>query len=508
MKSEIIKQESTVVEIKLTFSKEELAEQLEKAYKDISQKASIKGFRKGKVPRPMLEKFYPKQAILPEVAEEMLNNAMQETVEEYDLVLLTNPDIKLEKLELGSDFIVNVTFAVEPDFEFPNLADIKLTKNTLTVTDAEVEDQLKWTATQYAKLTPSKEARALAAGDNASIKYTTEIFYDDGTSHKNDKEFTNNIKLADGSVRKEFIDSLVGKKPGDNAEVEITYEQAQANQADKRKIVKTVYHVTVTSLLKEEPRKLDDDFAKEFSGGRVQTLDELKKLFKDQASAEAERTTNLVFENDVLNYLYDTIDVEAPEVLVAQEKKRITQDQELKCQNEKITMEDYLKKINVTKEENDIAIEKDAKRMAKINMIISRFARENNVDIDAADIQERVLETAYNTGMSPKQIQEYLKKNANLLEAFKDEIYVSKARKLMASKVAFTVKEFTRDEFDKFMQAKNAKSNDDKSATKSTKAKTTVKKPKTTTSRKTKASDKNSAEQLSLNFDTEEGEGK
>ena len=128
MKTEILSQEKNVVEAKAQFTAEEVNKAIENTYKDISKKANIKGFRKGKVPRRMLELYFPKDAACAETLEKLLGDAIDNMVEEFELKLIADPDLKPEPLKENEPYEFTVTFEVTPEVTLPELGEIEAEK--------------------------------------------------------------------------------------------------------------------------------------------------------------------------------------------------------------------------------------------------------------------------------------------------------------------------------------------------------------------------------------------
>ena len=125
MKTEILSQEKNVVEAKAQFTAEEINKAIENTYKDISKKANIKGFRKGKVPRRMLELYFPKDAACAETLEKLLGDAIDNMVEEFELKLIADPDLKPEPLKENEPYEFTVKFEVTPEVTLPELGDVE-----------------------------------------------------------------------------------------------------------------------------------------------------------------------------------------------------------------------------------------------------------------------------------------------------------------------------------------------------------------------------------------------
>ena len=178
MRSELISQEGNVVSIKLTFEAEEFVEGVNKAVKELSSKVSIDGFRKGHVPRKILEMRLGKRDIYAEAIEDMLPEAIGQVVNDYDLDLIDEPNVSIDMMEEGSPVDVSLTFEVTPEVVLPEIAEIVVKRPVASVDDDTVSRTVDEVRMQNATLSPVDDAAG--EGHVVEIEYTTVVDREDG----------------------------------------------------------------------------------------------------------------------------------------------------------------------------------------------------------------------------------------------------------------------------------------------------------------------------------------
>ena len=230
MKTEILSQEKNLVEAKAQFTAEEVTKAVESTYKKISKQANIKGFRKGKIPRRTLELYFPKESVYAETIENLIPDAIDKMIEEYELKLITEPEVKPGEIKDGEDFEVTVKFEVTPQFDLPDLEEIEVEKTVYETTDEMVEEQVKRIVESRAEVVPTYEDRPLTKDDYASVKYDTFVYYEDGSEKKAEEGQKTEIFLGADTMRPEVVEAIVGKVPGDSVSIELPIEGEEAKK--------------------------------------------------------------------------------------------------------------------------------------------------------------------------------------------------------------------------------------------------------------------------------------
>ena len=285
LKTEILSQEKNVVEAKAQFTAEEVTKAVESTYKKISKQANIKGFRKGKIPRRTLELYFPKDAVYAETMENLVPDAIDKMIEEYELKLIAEPDVKPGEIKEGEGFEVTVKFEVTPQFDLPNLEEIEVEKTVYETTDEMVEDQVKRIVESRAEMVPTYEERPLTKDDYASVQYDTFLYYEDGSEKKAEEGQKTEIFLGADTMRPEVVEALVGKAPGETVSIELPVE---GEEAKKDHVVKSRYEIEVLGIMKKTTPELTDELVIEITQSKHKTTGEFKEEVRKQLEAAAE----------------------------------------------------------------------------------------------------------------------------------------------------------------------------------------------------------------------------
>ncbi len=173
MKSEILSQERNVVVVKSVYEASEVDKTVSRTVRELSNKVNIKGFRKGHVPRKALEMYVGRGAIYRETLENLAQQALDEIVAEYDLDLVTNPNLDAKELKEGEPLEITFTFEVRPEVKLPELASLEAEKIVYRVQDADVDEELHHLLEANAKLEPIDEDRPATMDDIVETQYTS-----------------------------------------------------------------------------------------------------------------------------------------------------------------------------------------------------------------------------------------------------------------------------------------------------------------------------------------------
>ncbi len=219
MKSEMLSQEKNMVSIKVTFDQEEFAAQVDKACGELARKVSIPGFRKGHIPRKILEMRLGKEAIRAEALEKVLPETIDQVVQDYELDLIDEPRVEVDSMDEGAPVVVTLSFEVSPEVVLPALSEIQVDRLVAAVSDEMVEKTVADLRMQASTLA-AVEDRAAEAGDVVDISYHTVISGEDTQDERHGPD-TTSIDLGQTSVREEIRAALAGRKKGEEAVAEV-----------------------------------------------------------------------------------------------------------------------------------------------------------------------------------------------------------------------------------------------------------------------------------------------
>lgn len=406
MKTEILSQEKNVVEAKAQFTAEEVNGAIENTYKKISKKADIKGFRKGKVPRRMLELYFPKDAACAETLDELVSGAIDKMIEEFELKLIADPDLKPEPLKENEPYEFAVKFEVAPEVTLPDIAEIEAEKTVYDVTEEMVDGRIANILDARAEIVPTYEERPLAKEDYVSVKYDTYVTFEDGEEKKEQDGVKTEISLSAATIRPEVAEALIGKAPGEKAVIEFPSE---GEEAKKAKAVKSRCEIEILGIMKKNTPELTDELASEITRGGEKTVAEFRESVRKQLETAAARQSESSLKDSAVEKITELAEVEIPESMIERRKAsmRASQAERIKRESD-LSLEDYFEKNGMDKESYEAELDAVARRTVKRSLVLEAIADENDINWTADELEREISTIAVMSGAEPKKFREYI----------------------------------------------------------------------------------------------------
>ncbi len=437
MKTEIISQEGNKQRIRATIDAQEFQKALNTVVGELSRKANIKGFRKGKVPRNVLEMYFGREGIYSEALEKVLPAAMGEIVEEYDLSLISEPEVDLEgEVEEGKPVTAVFTFEVRPEVILPDLASIVVEKPVVEVTDAMVDEAVEQIRLRHSELKPV-ENRTSREGDAVSVEYTTQIV-EEGKENTASSPQTTTIQLDPESLREELKNALTGKNIGDEESVEITIEAEHPDPSIAGKTLR--YNLKVKEILERILPELDEAFVRKTSQDRLTSLEEFRKEVAERIEEQIRRDVQNAMEANALSKLRDAAQVTVPETLIERQVASMKEEEAAQIKKQfNLSMEEYLDKNGIKPETFEQSIRERAERIVRQTLILEALADERSIEVVSQDIEAEIQNLADSLRADPERIRSLLFKDRERMTDFLHRIRMNKAISQLLSEV--TIKE-------------------------------------------------------------------
>ncbi|TDC53355.1 trigger factor [Actinomadura sp. KC345] len=432
MKTDV--EELTPTRVKLTVEVpfDELKPNLDKAYKEISQQVRIKGFRPGKVPAPLIDKYVGRGAVLQEAVNDALPELYGRAVEETEIFVLGQPEVEVTELEDGTQFAFTAEVDIRPKFEVPDYDGLEVVVDDAEVTDEQVGETIDNLRERFASLTNAE--RAAEEGDFATIDMVARI---DGEEIEDASTSGYSYEVGSNSAIEGLDEALVGLAAGEDKTFTGTLAGGE-HAGEEAEITVTVQSVKVKNL-----PDLDDEFAQLAS--EFDTIDELRDDVRSRLDRQV-RTQQLSEARDkALEALLEKIDIPLPDKVVEEEVGRRNQQLEQQLQMAGMTKEDYLSGEEKTEEEFDTEVADAARLAVKGGFVLDQLAVQEELNVENEELSEYVVTQAMQMGVQPQQLAEYLTQN-NQLPAIVSEVLRSKALNLVVEHV--TVKDESGNEID------------------------------------------------------------
>ena len=354
MSLQVEKLEHNMAKLTIEVAAEEVEKALQAAYLKQRGKINIPGFRKGKVPRQMIEKMYGAEIFYDEAANKMISEAYGKAYDECELDIVSQPSIDIVQLEKGKDFIFTAEVATKPEVKLGAYKDLEVSvEASKEVTDEEVDAKLENERKNLAELVVKEGAAE--NGDTVVIDFVGSV---DGVEFDGGKGENHSLELGSGQFIPGFEDQLVGAKSGDEVEVKVTFpEDYQATDLAGKA---AVFVTKVNEVKAKEVPALDDELAKDLDD-EVDTLDELKAKYRKELEAAKEIAFDDAVEGAALDLAVENAEiVELPAEMVENEVHRAMNEFMGNMQRQGISPEMYFQITGTTQEDLHKQYEADA----------------------------------------------------------------------------------------------------------------------------------------------------
>ena len=403
--------------------KEAVAKELNKAYNELKKKADIKGFRKGKVPRKVLENRFAED-VHADVAPRLIQNAFVEAIQEHDLDIVGGPQVDPPELNPEADYSFDITVEVKPVLDNVEFEGIELSKTAYEVSETEIDSQIHMIQKTMAKKETVTEERPVKEDDFVLIDY--EGFLDGEAYDKTPKVENFVMGIGQGSLPKEFSEKLTGVIPVQELEIEVVYDENYWDENLKGKTI--VYKVTLKEIQEEILPEVNDDLVKGL--GKFESLEEVKTSIRENLEKGYEQRIKHEMSEQVFQHLLEKIEFEVPEALIEGELNGITAEAEQAYAANNTTLEDAgLSKESIRTQYRDVA-EKQARRHLLLDKVISQ----EKLELTDEELDASFEEMAQGMNASVDAIKNYFKMDPKQLEYYKHTQLEKKAIDLIIEK--------------------------------------------------------------------------
>ena len=409
-------EEISPVKRKLTveLDAEEVDKKIEDAYRALKKQAKVRGFRPGKVPRSILEKYYGEQ-VAQDVTKGLVNESLPAAFEQTNTYPLTMPLVENDALKKGQDFKYAAVMEVRPQIDLKDYMGLEVEKEKVTVSEGEVDGQLEEIRKANAKLKPVEEDRGARQEDCVIVDY--EAFEGDrpieGIKAEN---FL--VRIGAGAIHPDFETGLLGLKPGDSKEITVKFEDdyQHAKLAGK----KVVFKVRVSDLKVMELPDINDEFIAGL-GGEFKDLETVKQKIREDLVAREERRVDREAKRRLLDKISESIEFELPESLVEAEMRYAVESVKQNLQR----MGSNLAKAGLNEERVRQDFTAPSRKRVKDLLILGEVAKQHDLTVDEIELNEGFKEVAQSMGQEPSVVRRYYEAR-DMVESFRDRLLEEK----------------------------------------------------------------------------------
>ena len=400
MSLQVEKLEKNMAKLTIEVSADDLEKALQNAYKKQKNKINIPGFRKGKVPRQMIEKMYGPDIFYDDAVNDLMPKAYADAYEECGLDIVSRPEVDVVQIEKGKPFIFTAEVAVKPEVTLGEYKGLEVEKISAEVEPEEVEKRLKEEAEKNARKV-TVEDRAVQDGDEVIMDFEGFV---DGETFEGGKGENYPLTIGSGSFIPGFEEQLIGAETEKETEVKVTFpENYHAKELQGKD---AVFKCTVHEIKAKELPEIDDEFAAEVS--EFDTLDEYKAHLETKIKEQKETEGKRKQEDQAVEKAVENASFELPEAMITTNVSQMKEDFSRRVQAQGMTLEQYFQFTGMSEEKMDEEMRPQAVKRIETRLVLEAVAKAENIEISDEKLDEEIQKMADNYRMEADKLKDLM----------------------------------------------------------------------------------------------------
>ena len=410
--------EHNMAKLTITVSAEEVEKALQAAYLKQRSKISLPGFRKGKVPRQMIEKMYGPEVFYDEAANHMISEAYGKAYDECELEIASQPTIDVVQLEKGKDFIFTAEVAVKPELKLGEYKGLKVDKVSTRVMQKEVDEEIEKERERNAR---TVEVTDRAVQDKDIVTLDFEGFVD-GVAFEGGKGENYPLTIGSGAFIPGFEEQLIGAEIDKETEVKVTFpEEYQAKELAGKE---AVFKCTVHEIKAKELPELDDEFASEVSE-EAETLEDYKAEVKAKIKERKENEGKEKKENQAVEQAVANAEIDLPAPMVDLQAKQMADDFARRIMQQGMSVEQYFQFTGLNEEKMMEELKPQAEKRIRTRLVLEAIVAAENIEVSDERLDEELQKMADSYQMEVEKLKEFMGENEK--KQMKEDIAVQDA---------------------------------------------------------------------------------
>ena len=419
MSLQVERLEHNMAKLTIEVPAEEVEKALQAAYLKERGKISLPGFRKGRVPRQMIEKMYGPEVFYDEAANRMISEAYAKAYDECELELVSQPKIEITQLEKGKEFIFTAEVAVKPEVKLGEYKGLKVDKVSTRVTQKEVDEEIDKER--------ERNATDRAVQDKDQITLDFEGFVD-GVAFEGGKASDYPLTIGSGAFIPGFEDQLIGANIDEEKEINVTFpEEYQAKELAGKA---AVFKCTVHSIKAKELPELDDEFVSDVSE-KSETVDAYKAEVKAKIKERKENEGKQKREDQSVEQAVANAEMDIPEAMISFQSRQMVDDFARRIMQQGMTMEQYFQFTGLSEEKMMEEFKPEAEKRIRTRLTLEAIVAAENIEVSEERLDEELQKMADSYKMEVDKLKEYMGENEK--KQMKEDIAIQEAVTLIAN---------------------------------------------------------------------------
>ena len=392
--------EKNMAKLTIEVPASEFEKALQSAYNKQKKSISVPGFRKGKVPRQMVEKMYGPEIFYEDAANELIPTAYEEELKNCDLEIVSRPTVDIVQIKKGENFIFTAEVAVKPEVTLGEYKGMEVDKTSTRVTQKEVEAKIKEEAEKNAR-TVTVEGRPVQDGDEVILDFEGFV---DGEAFEGGKGENYPLTIGSGSFIPGFEEQLVGAEAEKEVEDKVTFPEEY--HAEELKGKDAVFKCTVHEIKVKQIPEIDDEFAAEVS--EFDTLDEYKADVKAKIKEQKENEGKQKKEDQAVEKAVANATMEIPEAMIDEQVRQMVNEFAQNMQYQGISFEQYCQITGMTLEKIQEETRPQAVKRIETRLVLEAIAKAENIEVTEERLDEEIKKMAESYNMEADKLKELM----------------------------------------------------------------------------------------------------
>jgi trigger factor len=400
MQVKVEKTEKNIVQLEIEVDAEKFEQGLQKSFVKNAKKFNIPGFRRGKAPRYMVEKFYGEQVLYEDAINEVCPEAYDQAIEENDIHPVDRPEIDIKQIGKGQPLVFTAKVTVKPEVELGEYKGVDVKKASAIVTDEDVEKEINSELDKNSRLI-TVEDRPAASGDTVTIDFEG---FTDGKAFEGGKGTDYDLVLGSGTFIPGFEDQLIGASVGEERDVNVTFPEEYNSKELAGK--PALFKVTVKEIKVKELPKFDDEFVKDIS--EFNTVDEYKADIRKKLLDRAEHAAHHEDEDNVVQKVVENATVDIPDVMIEKHIDNLVYDFAMRLRYQGLDLDKYLGIMGMDMNDFREQFKNRAQQEVKTQLVIEKIGKTEAIVPSDEDTNEEIKRMAENYRQSEEEFRQHL----------------------------------------------------------------------------------------------------
>lgn len=419
--------EKNTAKLTIEVPAEKFEEAVQHSYNKNKGKFNIPGFRKGKAPFNMIKKMYGVGVFYEDAVDEVIDASYPDAAKESGLEIVSRPAVSIEQIEEGKSFIYTAKVAVKPEVTLGQYKGVEVQKTKSDVTEEDIETEIKRAREKNSRLI-TVEDRGVEDGDQVTIDFDGSV---DGKRFEGGKAEDYPLTIGSHTFIDNFEEQLIGKKTGEECEVNVTFPAEYHVEELKNK--PAVFKVKVKEIQRKELPEANDEFASEVSD--FDTMEEYKKDLTEKLQAEKIEAAKTADEDKVVAKVIENATMEIPDQMVEEQVNGMVNDYARRLESQGISFKQYVEITGMTAEKIGEQMKPQAIKRIQTRLVLEAVVKAENIQADDAAVEEQFDKMAADFKMDKEQIKGMF--GEEQMAQLKEDLAVQKAIDFLVAEAKF-----------------------------------------------------------------------